>query len=105
MYRRTRLVCVFVALLHASTRAQEDEDIGKTRNHRTYIGPGADGSSDDKIAVELRYRSQDNKLTFDTPWRDYVKTTFVQFRGEDWRCKEVDVPIGQVNDMSDSVQN
>ena len=80
---------------------QEEEDTGKTRSHRTYIGPGADGSSDDKIAVELRYHSKDNKLTFDPRWNDYVKTTFVQFRGEGWRCKEVDIPIGQVNDMSE----
>ena len=40
-------------------------------------------------------------MTFDPRWNDYVKTTFVQFRGEGWRCKEVDVPIGQVNDMSE----
>ena len=44
---------------------QEEEDTGKTRSHRTYIGPGADGCSNDKIIVELRYHSKDNKLTFD----------------------------------------
>ena len=38
-------------------------------------------------------------MTFDPRWNHYVKTTFVKFRGEDWRCKEVDVPIGQINEM------
>ena len=31
---------------------QEAEQRGKTKNHRVYIGPGSDGSSDDKIAVD-----------------------------------------------------
>ena len=81
---------------------QEEEDSGKTRSHRTYIGPGADGSSNDKIIVELKYQGRDNKMTYYPRWNDYVKTTFVQFRGESWRCKEADVPIGEVNDMMEN---
>ena len=57
-----------------------------------------------KIAVELRYNSINNKVTFDPRWNHYVKTTFVQFRGEGWRCKEVDVPIGQINEMLEKWQ-
>ena len=69
----------------------------RTRNHRTYIGPGADGSSNDKICVEFRYRSKDNSVRFDTPWNDYVKTTYVQFHGEKWKCIEAEIPVGEVN--------
>ena len=69
----------------------------RTRNHRTYIGPGADGSSNDKICVEFRYRSKDNSLRFDVPWNDYVKTTYVQHHGKEWECIETEIPIGEVN--------
>ena len=61
---------------------REEEDMNRTRNHRSYIGPGSDGSSNDKIAVEFRYRNRDNSVSFDTPWNDYVKTTYVHFHGE-----------------------
>ena len=52
---------------------REEESSGTTRGHRTYIGPGADGSSDDKICVELRYNSINNLVTFDQKWTHYVK--------------------------------
>ena len=80
---------------------QEEEDKGKTRNHRTYIGPGADGSSDDKIAVEVRYNNINKKVSYSHQWKDYVKTTFVQYPGESWICKEVDTAIGDVRDVSE----
>ena len=43
---------------------QEEEGQKKTDNHRTHIGPGADGSSDDKIAVELKYNNANDKVSF-----------------------------------------
>ena len=30
------------------------EDLGKDKNKRIYIGPGRDGSSDDKIAIDCK---------------------------------------------------
>eukprot|EP00973_Karenia_brevis_P000420 61213-Karenia_brevis.AAC.1 len=74
----------------------EEEDRGKTRNHRTYIGPGADGSSDDKNCVEVRYDNANTKVSFSHQWNSYVKTVFAQYRSEipgTWECVVVDAEI------------
>ena len=40
----------------------------KRKNHRVYIGPGADGSSDDKIAVDLKYEPKNTQISFKNSW-------------------------------------
>ena len=58
------------------------EDIGKTMNKRIYIGLGRDGSSDDKIALDLKFDPTVTKASFAKLWKqqDYVKTTCSQRR-------------------------
>ena len=54
------------------------DDLGKDKNKRIYLGPGRDGSSDDKIPVDCKFDSQSTKITFNTagPSHGYVKSSF-----------------------------
>ena len=49
---------------------------GKTRNFRTYIGAGSDGSSADKLSLDLKFNPWDNAITFRPQWRSMSKTVF-----------------------------
>ena len=40
------------------------QDLGKLKNERIYIGPGRDGSSDDKISIDCKFASQNTKVTY-----------------------------------------
>jgi hypothetical protein len=53
-------------------------DLGKTKNKRIYIGPGRDGSSDDKIAVDCKFGAHNTTVPYNKSWGnlDYRKTTF-----------------------------
>ena len=53
-------------------------DLGKTTNKRIYIGPGRDGSSDDKIAVDCKFDPMNTAIPFNKTWgaADYRKSTF-----------------------------
>ena len=44
----------------------EAEQKGKTRNVRTYIGPGSGGSSADKLSLDLKFNIWDNCDYFST---------------------------------------
>ena len=57
---------------------QEEESQQRTGNHRIFIGPGADGSSDDRIAVDLKYGNTTDEVDVKPQYLAYVKTTFVQ---------------------------
>jgi len=59
------------------------EDLGKSKNKRIYIGPGRDGSSDDKISIDLKFDPTSTKVTSSRMWKEqgYVKTTFVHVVG------------------------
>ena len=52
---------------------------GKTRNLRTYIGPGSDGSSADKFSLDLKFNPWDSAITFRLDWRSMSKTVFTQY--------------------------
>ena len=39
-------------------------DIGHDKNKRIYIGPGRDGSSDDKIPVDLKFDPQNTFVSY-----------------------------------------
>ena len=82
----------------------EEEARGKYKSHRTYIGPdsetkesdlsiankpdhekvGYHRTGEDKIAVEVRYNNQDNKVTYHGAMSHYKKTTFVKYPGKEW---------------------
>ena len=51
----------------------------RPKNKRIYIGPGRDGSSVDKLSVDLKFDPFNTKMTIPKIWRDegYVKTTFM----------------------------
>ena len=44
------------------------EDLSKTRNKRIYIGPGRDGSSEDKISIDCKFYPQNTKVTYPHKW-------------------------------------
>ena len=52
--------------------------IRKVRNKRIYIGPGRDGSSDDKISVDCKFEPRNTKVAFSKTWRaqGFVKTSY-----------------------------
>ena len=60
-------------------------DLGKTKNKRIYIGSGQDGSSDDKISVDLKLRARNTKVQSNQQWKEQgmVKSTFTC--RQDWR--------------------
>ena len=61
---------------------QEEERRQRRYNHRTFIGPGADMSSEDRIAVELRYKNANDMVTFSSRWIGYVNSFCIVFN---WR--------------------
>ena len=67
-------------------------DLGKEKNKRIYIGPGRDGSSEDKIAVDCKFQSATTKINYSTVWIDwgYRKSSFVlpEEGDENWKMIE-----------------
>ena len=57
----------------------EAERRGKTRNFQMCIGPGSDGSSADKLSLDLKFNPWDNATTFRPEWRLMSKTVFTQY--------------------------
>ena len=72
----------------------------KVRNHRTYIGPGADGSSDDKIAVDMKFNAKETTVTFKDEWRSWQKTVIALHQtpsgDNEWRMVQCAVPVQEV---------
>ena len=69
---------------------KEAEEKKKTKNHRCYIGPGADGSTEDKIAVELKFDPKNTVITYKAQWRElgYCKSTWVLY-GDRWKLTSI----------------
>jgi hypothetical protein len=57
---------------------QHLEDLGKTSNKRFYIGPGRDGSSDDKVAIDCKFDPNNTTIPFNKRWntQGYRKSSF-----------------------------
>ena len=51
----------------------EAEDKGKTRHFRMCIGPGSDGSSADKLSLDLKFNPWDTAITYRPEWRPMSK--------------------------------
>ena len=67
------------------------KDLGKTKNKRIYIGPGRDGSSNDKISIDCKYDPLNTRVTSSKIWRDqgFVKSSYAYFETKaEWRCIE-----------------
>ena len=61
---------------------------GKTRSFQMYIGPGSDGSSADKLSLDLKFCPWDTAITFRPEWPSMSKTvhagfSFVPFEDDD----------------------
>ena len=70
----------------------EAEHKGKTRNFRMYIGPGSDGSSAEKLSLDLKFNPWDTAITFRPEWRSVGKTGFMQYDPfETWYTCQSDV--------------
>ena len=70
---------------------------------RGLIGPGRDGSSDDKISVDLKFCGHNTKVDFSQIWveQDMVKTTFVDFGAASWRICEREQPLDTNSEFPD----
>ena len=69
--------------------------LGKDKNKRLYIGPGRDGSSEDKISVDCKFESRTTKVQHISKAlksQDYVKTSFIFDNGE-WTLVEDQVDL------------
>ena len=73
------------------------EKKGKTRNFRMYIGPESDGSSADKLSLDLKLNPSDTAITFRPEWRSMSKTVFKQYDpSETWYTCQSDVWLADV---------
>ena len=75
---------------------------GKTRKFRTYIGAGSDGSSADKLSLDLKFNPWDNAITFRPQWRSMSKTVFTHYDpSESWYIEQSDVWLDDVKTFYD----
>ena len=75
----------------------EAEPKGKTRNFRMHNGLGSDGSSADKLSLDLKFNPWDTAITFQPEWRSMSKTVFTQYDPfETWYTCQSDVWVDDV---------
>ena len=76
---------------------KEAERKGKTRHFRMYIGPGSDGSSADKLSLDLKFNLWDTAITYRPEWCSTSKTVFTQYNPfETWYTCQSDVWLDDV---------
>jgi len=81
---------------------------GKASNKRLYLGPGRDGSSDNKISVDVKFHSNSTKVT-ENPYlkqQGYCKTSFAYERDaekqkDDWIIIEDQAELDNEELLSD----
>ncbi len=56
--------------IFAETMFMQLDDLGLMKNKRVYIGPGRDGSSDDKIPIDLKFAPLTTKIAWNKTWKD-----------------------------------
>ena len=82
---------------------EEAERNGKTRNFRMCIGPGSDGSSADKLSLDLKFNLWDTAVTFRPEWRSMYKTVSTQYDPhESWYREQSDVWLDDVKNVLSS---
>ena len=94
--------------LNGMIRHVQEIQTGKKRtsNKRIYIGPGRDGSSDDKISVDLKFDPSNTKVTCPPIWKQqgYKKKTFMlvdrSVGGKTWVVIEDSVRLDEVKEFS-----
>ena len=81
---------------------------GKASNKRLYLGPGRDGSSDNKISVDVKFHSNSTKVT-ENPYlklQGYFKTSFAYERDaetqtDNWQVIEDQAELDNEETLSD----
>ena len=68
---------------------------GKRRNFRVYVGPGADGSSDDKLAIDMKFTPQNTKVNYPTMWKEFRKTVLTKIEGV-WKVDSCNVELSDI---------
>ena len=67
------------------------------RNFRMYSGPGSDGSSADKLSLDLKFKPWDTAITFRPEWRSMSKTVFTHYDPfEPWYTEQSGVWLDDV---------
>ena len=62
-----------------------------------YFGPGSDGSSADKLSLDLKFNPWDTAIPFKPEWRSMSKTVFTQYDPlEHWYTCQSDVRLDDV---------
>ena len=85
-FKMSTLAATLLNLLFA-----EAEQKGKTLNFRTYIGPGSDGFSADKLWLDLKFNPWDTANSFRPEWHSMSETVFTQYdKSESWRTEQKD---------------
>ena len=75
----------------------EAEQKGKTRDFRVVIGPGSDGSSTDKLSLDLGFNPWDTAITHRSEWHSVSKTVFTQHEPSgSWCTEQSDVWLDDV---------
>ena len=81
---------------------------GKESNKRLYLGPGRDGSSDNKVSVDVKFHSNSTKIT-ENPYLKslgYCKTSFAYERDaetqtDNWQVIEDQAELDDDTTLSD----
>ena len=81
---------------------------GKDSNKRLYLGPGRDGSSDNKVSVNVKFHSNSTKIT-ENPYlksQGFCKTSFAYERDaetqtDEWQVVEDQVTLDEDTQLSD----
>ena len=81
---------------------------GKDSNKRLYLGPGRDGSSDNKVSVNVKFYSNSTKIT-ENPYlisQGFCKTSFAYERDaetqtDEWQVVEDQVTLDEDTQLSD----
>ena len=75
----------------------EAEQKGRTRDFRVVIGPGSDGSSTDKLSLDLGFNPWDTAITHRSEWHSVSKTVFTQYDPSgSWCTEQSDVWLDDV---------
>lgn len=73
---------------------------GKTRNLRAYISPGSDGSSEYRLAIDVKIEPT-ARVTYRTNWRDYVKTGWTKYAGV-WSITQNSISLDDVTELRET---
>ena len=77
---------------------------GKKRNFRAHIGPGAGGSSEDKLVFDIRFEPKHTHIMYKTIWRTFHRTTWACFEGE-WRIVHCGRKLDDVKEFTETPEH